>query len=504
MRTDADVVVVGSGIAGLYTALNLPASIRCVVLNKAGIENSSSMYAQGGVATVLDSNQFGDNPQRHLEDTLIAGAGLCDEAAVSVLVREGQANIERLISLGVPFDRRQDGELRMTREGGHRENRVLHCGGDATGLGITRQLYTVARNRKNITILDRYFLIDILTAENGVAGVLALDEENRICHLSAPRVVIATGGTGHIYRNSTNPACATGDGIAAAQRAGAELRDMEFVQFHPTALIYPNETGRFFLISEALRGEGAILRNRRGDAFMESVHPLKDLAPRDIVARAIVREMIKFDIPCVYLDITAQPREFLKNRFPTIYGECMRRGIDIARHWIPVFPVQHYFMGGIQFDINACTSIPGLYACGESACTGIHGANRLASNSLLECLVFGRRCAAHIEKTFGEKPGRVSVRPEGGRNPDGIDFDSVRSELRTMMTQKCGILRNRADMSDAETWVGEYLAKFNDMELRSREQMETYNLLQVSSEVLRASISRKKSVGAHYRTDEGA
>lgn len=504
VRTDADVVIVGSGIAGLYTALNLPTSIRCVVLNKAGIENSSSMYAQGGVAAVLDSNKIGDDPQRHLEDTLTAGAGLCDEAAVSVLVQEGQANIERLISLGVPFDRRQDGELRMTREGGHRENRVLHCGGDATGLGITKQLYTVALSRKNTKILDEYFLIDILTGENGAAGVLVLDRDNRLHQLSAPNVVIAAGGTGHIYRNSTNPACATGDGIAAAKRAGAELKDMEFVQFHPTALIYPNESGRFFLISEALRGEGAILRNRRGDAFMEHVHPLKDLAPRDIVARAIVREMMKFDIPCVYLDITAQPREFLKNRFPTIYTECMRRGIDIARHWIPVFPVQHYFMGGIKTDLNACTSVLGLYACGESACTGVHGANRLASNSLLECLVFGRRCAAHLEKTVRGKPGRVDLQTADGRNPDGIDFDSVRSELRTMMTQKCGILRNGADMSDAEAWVGESLAGFDDIGLRSKEQMETFNLLQVSSEVLRASISRKKSIGAHYRTDEDA
>ncbi len=501
-RTDTDVIIVGSGIAGLYTALCLPQSIRCTILNKAGIENSSSMYAQGGIAAVLDINKIMDDTRQHLEDTLVAGAGLCDEKAVSVLVQEGQANIEQLISLGVPFDRRQDGDLLMTREGGHGKNRILHCGGDATGLGITNQLYAVALERENITILDQCFLVDILTGENGAAGVLVLDEKNKPQYFSASKVIIATGGTGNIYRNSTNPACSTGDGIAAAKRAGAELKDMEFVQFHPTALIYPNENGRFFLISEALRGEGAILRNRRGEAFMQDIHPLKDLAPRDIVARAIVREMKKCDIPCVYLDITARPRSFLEKRFPTIYTECMRRGIDIARHWIPVFPVQHYFMGGIKTDLNACTNIPGLYACGESACTGVHGANRLASNSLLECLVFGRRCAAHIAETLDRKPEIVRFETTSGVNPGDMDFDSIRSELRTMMTQKCGILRNQADMSDAEQWVSSSLAQFGEVDLTGKKQVETLNLLQVSSEVLKASMARKKSVGAHYRTDE--
>lgn len=500
-HTDTDAVIIGSGIAGLYTALCLPRSIGCVVLNKAGIENSSSMYAQGGIAAVLDINKIMDDTRQHLEDTLVAGAGLCDEKAVSVLVQEGQSNIEQLISIGVPFDRRQNGELLMTREGGHRKNRVLHCGGDATGLAITNQLYAVALKRENITILDQYFLVDILTGENGAAGVLALDGKGKSRYFSTSNVVITTGGIGNIYRNSTNPACSTGDGIAAAKRAGAELKDMEFVQFHPTALSYPNESGRFFLISEALRGEGAILRNRRGDTFMQSVHPLKDLAPRDIVARAIVREMKACDIPCVYLDITAQPRSFLENRFPTIYAECMRRGIDIARHWIPVIPVQHYFMGGIKTDLNACTNIPGLYACGESACTGVHGANRLASNSLLECLVFGRRCAAHIEETFCGKPEIVRFEAAAGENSGCMDFDSIRSELRTIMTQSCGILRNQADMSDAEHWVRSCLSRFDALDLTGKKQVETLNLLQVASEVLKAGIARKESVGAHYRTD---
>ncbi|MEA5137467.1 MAG: L-aspartate oxidase [Candidatus Fimivivens sp.] len=500
-RTDTDVVIIGSGIAGLFTALCLNPSIHCVILNKSGIENSSSMYAQGGIAAVLNVNKVMDDTKQHLEDTLVAGAGLCDKNAVSVLVNEAQANIEHLINLGVPFDRK-DGTLLMTREGGHRKSRILHCGGDATGIGITEQLYSVALKRRNITILDEYFLSDILTGENGVAGVIALDRNSNAHYFSASKVVIASGAAGHIYRNSTNPICSTGDGIAAAKRAGAELKDMEFVQFHPTALIYPNETGRFFLISEALRGEGAILRNRRGEAFMQDVHPLKDLAPRDIVARAIVYEMKKCDIPCVYLDISSRSRSFLKDRFPTIYKECMHRRIDIARYWIPVFPVQHYLMGGIKTDLNARTNISGLYACGESACTGIHGANRLASNSLMECLVFGRRCAMHISGTLGAKTETVCLDMDVKDKSDNFDFDSIKSELRTIMTQKCGILRNHADMSDAEIWVSNHLAQLERMNLKNKNEIETYNLLQVSSEVLKASIARKKSVGAHYRTDE--
>lgn len=500
VRTDTDVVIVGSGVAGLYTALRLDSSIRCIVLNKAGIENSSSMYAQGGIAAVLNFNKVMDDTKQHFEDTLIAGAGLCDENAVSVLVSEAQANIEHLITLGVPFDRK-NGDLLLTQEGGHRKRRILHCGGDATGVGITKQLYSVALSRKNITILDQYFLSDILTDETGAAGVLALDDKGKPHYFSASKIVIASGAAGRIYRNSTNPICSTGDGIAAAMRAGAELSDMEFVQFHPTALIYPNESGQFFLISEALRGEGAILRNRRGEAFMQEVHPLKDLAPRDIVARALVREMKKNDIPCVYLDITFRPRDFLKKRFPTIYAGCMDRGIDIARYWIPVFPVQHYLMGGIKTDLNACTNIPGLYACGEAACTGVHGANRLASNSLMECLVFGRRCAAHIEETFRERTGTVQFESTNGEKPNNLDFDSIASELRTIMTPKCGILRNQVDMAEAERWVDKHLAQFDRFELTSKKEIETFNLLQVSSEVIKASMARKKSIGAHYRAD---
>jgi len=499
-KLDTDVVIVGCGVAGLYAALNLERGLQCVVLNKAGAEQSSSMYAQGGIATVIEPNEQDDTDQ-HFMDTLVAGVGLCDENAVRVLVDEAWGNIEQLIKMNIPFDR-LDGNLLLTREGGHGRNRILHCGGDATGLHLTRRLYEIAMKRENIRIFDRMFLSDIVTDENGVVGVLTMDGQNSPHYFAASKVIIASGGIGRVYRNSTNAICATGDGIAAASRAGAELRDMEFVQFHPTALVHPDENGRFFLISEALRGEGAILRNRRGEAFMHGVHPLADLAPRDIVSRAILLEMKKNDIPNVYLDITTRPRSFLKERFPTIYEKCMSCGIDIAQDWIPVIPVQHYFMGGIKTDTHGRTNITGLYACGESACTGVQGANRLASNSLLECLVFGRRCALQISQSKVSPPTRREVETSACVKCDYVDFESYSSEIRTLLTQKCGIIRNEKDLSEAYARISEIFDWLDSMVLGTPKSIETYNQSQIALAILRAAIQRKKSVGAHYRSDD--
>lgn len=499
-RVDTDVVIVGCGAAGLYTALNLDSRLQCVVLNKAGAKHSNSMYAQGGIATVIQPNEFDDTDQ-HFKDTITAGAGLCDEKAVRVLVDEAWSNIEQLININVPFDK-NNGNFLLTKEGGHGKNRILHCGGDATGLHLTRRLYEVVSEKDNIRILDMIFISDILTDENGVTGILALDGQSELCYFAASKVIIASGGIGHVYRNSTNAICATGDGIAAAGRAGAVLKDMEFVQFHPTSFIHPNENGRYFLISEALRGEGAILKNRRGEPFMQGVHPLADLAPRDIVSRAIVMEMKKSDIPNVYLDITAKSRNFLKERFPTIYGECMLRGVDIAKDWIPVIPVQHYFMGGIKTDIDGRTNIPGLYACGEAACTGIHGANRLASNSLLECLVFGRRSARHINGSDIFSPKTKDYETKALKKDEGVDFDSYSSEIRTLMTKKCGIIRNEKDLMEAYSRISEIFEELDAMELETKNKIETYNQSFIASAVLLASIARKKSVGAHYRIDD--
>ncbi|MEI7885673.1 MAG: L-aspartate oxidase [Clostridia bacterium] len=498
---ETDVVIVGCGVAGLYAALNLAPQVSCVVLNKAGPLQSNSMYAQGGIATVIEPNNEQDDWAQHLADTLVAGAGLCDEQAVKILVEEAWSNITQLINMQVPFDR-QAGELLLTREGGHGKDRILHCGGDATGSHLTRKLYQVAKEKQNITILDKVFLTDILTDENGVSGVLALDKEDKICYFTASKVIIASGGVGRVYRNSTNAICATGDGIAAAMRAGAELKDMEFVQFHPTALIYPNDSGRFFLISEALRGEGAILRNRRWEAFMQGIHPLADLAPRDIVARAIISEMKKSNIPHVFLDITTQTRSFLRHRFPTIYEECMSRGIDIAKDWIPVMPVQHYFMGGIKTDTEGQTNVLGLYACGEAACTGVHGANRLASNSLLECLVFGRRCAQHINDSNIFAPAQRAFPMLSSEYEEIVDFDAYSSEIRNLMTRKCSIIRNAKELAAADERIKKIAEQLEQLNLATKKGIETYNQALVALAILEASTKRKKSVGAHYRSDE--
>lgn len=493
----ADAIVVGMGIAGLYCALNLDPSMKVIILNKLGESESNSMHAQGGIASVtLEEDCLED----HVRDTLVAGAGMCDEKAVRVLVSEGPENMVRLADLGVPFDHDAQGKLSVTREGAHCCNRILHCGGDATGKHITSTLVARVHERPNIEILNNTMLVDILTdGEGRTAGVYCCCGDE-VIRIDAPFVVIATGGIGRIYKNSTNAVSVTGDGIAAAMRVGAEVKNMEFVQFHPTALIHPGEGGRYFLISEALRGEGAVLRNRRWDAFMKQVHPMADLAPRDVVSRAIIREMRKFDLPNVYLDITARPREFLQKRFPTIYTECMKYDIDIAVNWIPVIPVQHYFMGGVATDTDGRTGVTGLYAAGEASCTGVHGANRLASNSLLECVVFGRRCALDINSA--DRSRGEALLPEIQEKPAcDLDIHTLRSQIRVAMTKKCGILRNQSDMTEALGMIVTIKEQLEGFALNTQREIETMNMLTVAEAVLRAAIARTDSVGAHYRTD---
>ena len=499
-HSDFDVIIVGSGVAGLYTALNLNPKLTCAVINKNGHDDSNSMYAQGGIAAVIGSD---DSPEIHFQDTIDAGAGLCDEAAVNILVREGPKEIERLLSMGIPFDFNDNGKLKLTREGAHHRDRIVHSGGDATGLHVTQSLLAEVRERPHLHLLNHYALVDIVTDKEGrVAGIITTDQRNRYAFLAAPHVILSTGGIGHVYRNSTNARSATADGIAAAFRAGARLKDMEFVQFHPTALVHPDQTGRFFLISEALRGEGAVLRNRKSEAFMQSVHPMADLAPRDIVSRAIIAEMRKHDVPNVYLDITSQPREFLKNRFPTIYETCMKRDLDIAINWIPVVPVQHYFMGGIQADMSGRTNIHGLYAGGESACTGVHGANRLASNSLLECLVVGRRCAEFINQAdfIGKTPLLSMPDPINGERI--MDIDSYRTRIRNTMTREGGIIREQNGLSEAVSLLEDFIASLNNAALSTVREFETMNMASAGLEILGAAMRRKKSVGAHYRSDD--
>ncbi len=490
----ADVVIVGAGAAGLYTALNIDSKLNVIILSKLDLEESNSIFAQGGIAAIRLST---DTWESHINDTRIAGAGMCDIEAVTVLVKEGPDNIENLIKLGVPFDRDSDNNLCITKEAAHSCNRIVHCGGDATGYHLTKTLIENCRLKHNIKIIENMHMLDIITENNTAVGVVAKSGEKNIL-IEAAHTVIASGGIGRVYRNSTNSICSTGDGIAAAKRAGATLKDMEFVQFHPTALIYPNDNMRFFLISEAMRGNGAVLRNRKGERFMLRAHELAELAPRDIVSRSIVKEMRENDLPCVYLDITFKPREVLKDRFPQIYENCLKRDIDIAVNWIPVFPVQHYFMGGVKTDVNGLTSIANLYACGESACTGVHGANRLASNSLLECLVFGKRCAEYINGNNILAPhiGRLDL-PD--KNERQLDCQTFRSRIRDTMTKKGGIVRNTLEMQEALQEVSEYFAALSDSVLTGYKQYETLNMATVAMEILQASLARKESVGAHYR-----
>lgn len=491
-----DVLIIGAGAAGLYTALNIDSKLNVIVLSKFSLEDSNSIYAQGGIATIQLPE---DTWESHINDTLNAGAGKCDLEAVKVLVKEGPENINNLIKLGVPFDRDADNKLCITKEAAHSMKRIVHCGGDATGLHLTKTLIKNAQSKHNIKIIENMHILDILTENGAACGVIAKGINKNII-IQAAHIVIASGGIGRIYRNSTNSVCATGDGIAAAYRAGAELKDMEFVQFHPTALIFPNDTMRFFLISEAMRGSGAVLRNRKGERFMTSAHPLHELAPRDIVSRSIVKEMKKYDLPCVYLDITFKSREELQSRFPQIYENCLKKNIDIAVNWIPVFPVQHYFMGGVKTDIYGQTNITNLYACGECACTGVHGANRLASNSLLECLVFGRR-SAEIINNKQLKFNHISDIEFAKKEKKEIDCQTYRSKIREAMTKKGGIMRNESEMLEAQAEIKGYFDIIKDAELYTCKEHETYNMAETALEILNAAIKRKESVGAHYRED---
>lgn len=491
-----DVVVIGAGVAGLYSAINLSPNLKCAIINKGGLDESNSIYAQGGIASVtLNSDSY----ESHYNDTLVAGAGLCDNDAVSILINEGPSDVARLIDLNVPFDKDENNCLCTSKEGAHSHNRILHCGGDATGYHVVKSLIKYTKSRENITILNNCILVDLLTKDNKVSGLLIQDKKGEITAIKCSNIIMASGGIGRLYRNSTNSNIATGDGIAASLRAGANLKNMEFVQFHPTALIHPDSNMRFFLISEALRGEGAVLRNRKGQRFMIGEHPLADLAPRDIVSRSIVKEMKKYDLPNVYLDITAKPRSYISKRFPKIYTTCMERGIDIAVNWIPVLPVQHYFMGGIETDINARTSIKGLYASGECACSGVHGANRLASNSLLECLVFGRRAANSINDNFINNQFEL---PQIGELPEcKYDYQTMKSEIRNLMTKNGGIIRTTKSLTNAFEVIAEYYDVLSKSSIMDYRGIEALNMATVAIEILQSALNRKDSVGAHYRED---
>ena len=492
-----DVVIIGGGLAGIYTALSLPASMRVLVTRKKDGQVSSSWHAQGGVAAVTLP---GDCFESHVQDTLTAGAGLCDEMAVRTLVTEGPNEILRLCELGVPFDRDEAGRLACGREGGHSAHRIVHCGGDATGRVLVDTLGKLLEDRDNITVYENVVMTDVVTDDAGVCGVIL--QEHEPVFVRSAHVVLCTGGIGRIYKYTTNPSASTGDGIAAAARAGAQLKNMEFVQFHPTGLALPDVHGQVFLISEAVRGDGGLLYDEYGERIMKGKHELEDLAPRDIVARAIYKHLRATETDKAYLDIAYKGADFAAKRFPTIYESCLRHGIDITKQRIPVLPTQHYFMGGVATDLYAQTKVKGLYCVGESSCTGVHGANRLASNSLLECLVFGRRCAQYIAESGRVLGGMLPSIPVQAYEDDRERVSDYRERIRRTMMEDGGIIRNATDMQRGIKSLTHIVEELEHRKLEKLSHIEAYNMACVGRAVLEGALARKESVGGHYREDE--
>jgi L-aspartate oxidase len=494
-REKTDVVVVGAGIAGLYTALRISEYADVVLISKKGLDDSNTRWAQGGIAAVTLKS---DSPALHRQDTLIAGAGLCSSEAVEVLVHEGPERLKELIAYGTQFDKDEQGRYELTKEGAHSKRRILHAQGDATGAEIVRALSERTRETANIKVMENHFVIDVVTHEGECVGVLVLNPDGEIFFLQSSATVLATGGAGQLYRYTTNPDIATADGIAMAYRAGAEIKDVEFIQFHPTALYYPGAPR--FLISEAVRGEGAILRNINGERFMERYHPLKELAPRDIVARAIVSEMERTNSSYVYLDITHETEELIKHRFPNIYKVCLQYGLDMVTDWIPVAPACHYIMGGVRTDLFGETSTKRLFACGEVSCTGVHGANRLASNSLSEAVVFGHRIANRI-KELRPLEGIPSLSfQEPKRAARTANTMEQRVKLQKLMLRHVGLKRNEKGLLKAMEEM-EKMTRFFYYQYQTRESFEFLNLLTGAMLSTRAALLREESRGGHYRTD---
>lgn len=497
---EADFLVIGSGVAGLRAAIELSRHGRVLMLTKGHPLESSSIYAQGGVAVALSEE---DDVAIHLTDTVKAGHGLCRQEAVRVLVEEGPDRIQELIAWGARFDK-VGGKFAFAREAAHSRSRILRARGDATGNEMVRVLMAQARRHKRIQWLKNHFTIDLVVVGGVCRGALVLDEATGSrAVIPASAVVLTTGGAGQVYARTTNPPNATGDGMAMAFRAGAVLEDMEFVQFHPTALYLPSSPP--FLLSEAIRGEGGQLRNIKGEPFMHQYHPAGTLAPRDIVARAIWSEMAATRSRHVYLDVTHLDAEFIKRRFPTIYSTCLRYDIDITEEWIPVSPSAHYMMGGVKTDTEGATSLPGLFAAGEVACSGVHGANRLASNSLLEGLVFGARAALAATTFAGRLRRAAASLPSAGEldaGPLGVldDADKLRSSLRRLMWGKVGLVRTRESLVSATAQLSRW-ERVVARPFGTRQDLEVKNMVQVARCIAEAALWRENSVGAHYRAD---
>ncbi|MFE1995138.1 L-aspartate oxidase [Streptomyces parvulus] len=511
---DADVVVVGSGVAGLTAALRCEAAgLRTVVVTKARLDDGSTRWAQGGIAAALGE---GDTPAQHLDDTLVAGAGLCDEEAVRILVTEGPDAVRRLIETGAHFDESTEGGLALTREGGHHRRRIAHAGGDATGAEISRALVEAVRAR-GLRTVENALVLDLLTdAEGRTAGVtlhvMGEGQHDGVGAVHAPAVVLATGGMGQVFSATTNPSVSTGDGVALALRAGAEVSDLEFVQFHPTVLFLgPGAEGQQPLVSEAVRGEGAHLVDADGVRFMEGQHELAELAPRDIVAKGILRRMLERDAEHMYLDARHFGADMWESRFPTILAACRTHGIDPVTEPIPVAPAAHYASGGVRTDAAGRTTVPGLYACGEVACTGVHGANRLASNSLLEGLVYAERIAADIAASHAD--GGLHARvpaplPHPAHPAHPLLPPESRLAIQRIMTEGAGVLRSADSLDraagrlhDLHTEAREALRDHGKTSEPGVDTWEATNLMCVARVLVAAASRREETRGCHWRED---
>ena len=505
-----DVIIVGSGGAGLSLALSLPNHFNIAVLAKSTLTDASTYFAQGGVAAVLDKT---DSIEQHIDDTMIAGAHLCEMNAVKQTVEGGKPSVDFLLNQGVQFTLDEQEQLHLTREGGHSQRRIIHAA-DATGRAISTTLVERAQEKANIHIFENYVAIDLITAqkldpdaENRALGLYALDEKNEKVHtFLAPFTALACGGAMKAYLYTSNPDIATGDGIAMAYRAGCRVANMEFNQFHPTCLYHPQ--ARSFLITEAMRGEGAYLRLPDGERFMLRFDERAELAPRDIVARAIDYEIKRLGIRHVWLDITHKPAKFVKEHFPTLYARLLELGIDITQEMIPVVPAAHYTCGGVVVDENSQTDIPGLYAIGETSYTGLHGANRMASNSLLECFVYGMSASQHIEENFSPNHVVPTVPEWDDSQVTNPDEDVVIlqnwDELRQTMWNYVGIVRTTKRLQRAlhriEMLKREITEYYQDYQV-SKNLIELRNLVLVSEMIVRCAMQRKESRGLHYTLD---
>jgi L-aspartate oxidase len=495
--SQTDFLVIGAGVAGLRAAVELARAGAVLVLAKREVTESNTQWAQGGIAAALSDE---DEISLHLQDTLQAGDGLCNPEAAKVLVEDAPERIDELIQWGTEFDR-QGTKLTFGREGAHSRNRILHAHGDSTGREILRALYAKSKTLKNISVREFEFSTDLMLEDGRVGGIHLINERGEQQSLNASAVLLATGGMGQLYRNTTNPAVATGDGVAMAFHAGGEISDMEFIQFHPTALYLKNAPR--FLLSEALRGDGAYLRNIEMDRFMHKYHPMGELAPRDVVARAILHELevSRVKDPFVYLDLTHLDADHIKKRFPRIYATCMEFNIDITADMIPIRPAAHYAMGGVRTDLDGRCTLPGLYAAGEAAATGVHGANRLASNSLLEGLVFGARAGKTMRDELRRRTAVSSTKSRRAvsNGPVETPTEELIGEVEDLMWRDVGIVRTGTGLRSAIEQLNRIAPRVAHPQ--TRRAHEAHNLHTVALLVARSALAREESRGAHYRTD---